>query len=163
MKLYELRENYQTIQAMLDEQDDFTNESLIDTLASIEDAIQIKAENIAKMLIHFQKEAEAIKQEETRLAGRRKSLENRASSMKQYLLSELDQAGLTKVKGELLTVSRQNSTPSVFIEEAGALPTEFIQIKIETVIDKKAIMDALKQGQEVPGARINIGQHIRIR
>ena len=49
-KLYELTQSYKQIQEMAEELD---HDVLIDTLNSIEDSIEVKIENIAKMVKHW--------------------------------------------------------------------------------------------------------------
>ena len=67
MNLYELSQNYLAVQDMeLDE------ETLRDTLDSIEDAFEDKAENIAKLYRTVEADEQALEAEEKRFNARKK-------------------------------------------------------------------------------------------
>lgn len=77
--LYELTEQYLAVRDMLFDED--VDEQVInDTLESIEGAIEVKADNYAKIIREMSATAAVIKQEEARLAARRKSLGKQISS-----------------------------------------------------------------------------------
>jgi septation ring formation regulator EzrA len=68
MNLYALSANYQLIQMMIED----GQEGLSDTLESLNDAIEDKAVGYAKVMKNLEAQAKAIKDEESRLADRRK-------------------------------------------------------------------------------------------
>lgn len=72
MNLYELSTNYLQIQEMIME----GAEGLEDTLESLNDAIEEKAVGYAKVIKNIEGQVLAIKEEEKRLAERRRSLES---------------------------------------------------------------------------------------
>jgi hypothetical protein len=156
MKLYELTDNYARLLEMVE-----AGEDVADTLEAITDAIEVKAENTAKVIRSIEAQAKAIREEETRLADRRRSLENESGRIKQYLELELRRVGLDKVKGNIFTVSLQKNPPSCEVTDESIIPTEYI--KTVTSIDRKSILDAIKAGQAVPGAEIKISESLRIR
>jgi phage host-nuclease inhibitor protein Gam len=161
MKLYELTDNYRRILDMLDEGQD---EALQDTLDSIKDAIEQKAEGIAKIIRTMDAEAEAIKAEEQRLNQRRKAIESRRDGLKRYLEDQLNLTGIDKVKTATFTVALQNNPPSVNVLDDTAIPQTFkVHIPEQWNVDKKAIMQALKDGQEIPGVELFQGRSLRIR
>jgi predicted nuclease with TOPRIM domain len=158
MKLYELTTNYLSVMDMAEEMD---TDTLKDTLESIEEEIHDKAENIAKLVKNLNADVDALKTEEKRLADRRKSLENKVIHLKEYLQNQLEVAGLDKVKRPTLTVSIQNNPPSVKVIDEKLL-SDFM-IPQDPKLDKKAILTALKEGQEVNGAELFQSRGVRIR
>src|SRR5690554_44600 len=112
MKLYELTENYLQLLEMAEDMDP---ELLRDTLESIQESIEDKAENTAKLIKSLEADVKAIKEEEKRLADRRKALEKKIENIKDYLQDQLELAGIDKVKRPTITVSIQNNPPSVRI------------------------------------------------
>ena len=70
MNLYELTDSYQKILQLIED----GGEGLEDTLESITDAIEDKADGYGKVIKNIEAQIEAIKNEEKRLADRRKSL-----------------------------------------------------------------------------------------
>jgi predicted nuclease with TOPRIM domain len=159
MQLYVLADAYQQILDAMQDEEQAIN--LADTLESIEEAIDAKVENIAKVIKTMDAEAKALKEEEQRLAARRKALEARMDGLKQYALSTLEQAGLKTVKGKLLTVGIRNNRPSVVVDET-ELPQEFL-IPQPPKADKQRLYELLKEGQVIPGARLEASQSLSIR
>ena len=159
VKLYELTQQYKQLQEIADDLDPMV---LKDTLESIEESIEDKAENTAKLIRSWEAEAKAIKEEEERLANRRKALENRASNTKAYLFEQMKIAGLDKVKRPTLTVSIANNPPSVEVIDPNLIPSLFM-IDQDPVIDKKALLTALKNGAEIDGCAIKQGKGLRIK
>jgi predicted nuclease with TOPRIM domain len=158
MELYRLTQNYLSVMEMAEEMD---TDTLKDTLESIEEEIHDKAENIAKLVKNLNADVDALKTEEKRLADRRKSLENKVIHLKEYLQNQLEVAGLDKVKRPTLTVSIQNNPPSVKVIDEKLL-SDFM-IPQDPKLDKKAILTALKEGQEVNGAELFQSRGVRIR
>jgi hypothetical protein len=157
--LYELS---QTRIQLLDMADSMDQEMFIDTLASIDEAIEDKVEGAAKLVRCIESDIEAIKAEEKRLADKRKSLENKVVSIKEYLQHEMEFAGLDKVKRPTLTVSIQLNPPSAEILDESLVPSLYM-VPQPDKIDKKAILEALKEGEEIPGCEIKQLRGLRIR
>jgi predicted nuclease with TOPRIM domain len=158
MKLYELTTNYLSLMEMAEEMD---TDTLKDTLESIEEEINDKAENIAKLIKNLNADVDALKTEEKRLADRRKSLENKVTHLKEYLQNQLEVAGLDKVKRPTITVSIQNNPPSLKVLDEKLLSD--YMIPQDPKLDKKAILTALKEGMEVSGAELQQTRGVRIR
>ncbi|MGD7007582.1 siphovirus Gp157 family protein [Metabacillus sp. 84] len=155
--LYELATSYRSVLEM----EDSDPVVLKDTLESIEEGIEEKAENIAKLIRTLDAEAEVIKSEETRLANRRKAVENRITSLKTYLQEQLEVAGMDKIKRPTLTVAIQNNPPSVKIIDEKLLDAYMVPVPHK--LDKKAVLEDLKAGKQVAGAEIYRGRSLRIR
>lgn len=158
MKLYELTAAYNNILEMADVMDEQT---FTDTLAAIEEAIEDKAENYAKLIRSLEVQAAAIEQEEKRLAERRKSLTNKVATLKTTLKEQMELLGTAKIKSPLFTVWIQNNPASVEVTDETQL-TAF-HVPQPPKLDKKAIADALKQGIEINGARLIQTTGLRIK
>lgn len=159
MKLYELNATYNQLLEMAD---DLDPQVLKDTLESIKESIEDKAENTAKLIRSWEAEAKAIKEEEKRLAERRKALESNAKRTKEYLFEQLEIAGIQKVKRPLITVYTANNPHSVEILDSTLIPSSFI-IQKDPEIDKKGLIEAIKRGEEIPGAKLYQGRGLRIK
>lgn len=160
MKLYELTETYKNIENLLNDED-ADIETLEKALEDVQDNIENKAENIAKIVRNIDGDIKVLKEEEKRLSERRKALENKQKNVKKYLEYQLKSLEIDKVKAGLFTVSIQSNAPSVRVVDEGLIPSDFIYIK--TSISKREILQALKDGKEVPGAEIKQTKSIRIR
>ena len=131
MKLYELTEMYQNVWNLI-EDEDVDIESLEMALNQIEENIELKAEGMAKLIKSIDGDIAALKEEENRLAKKRKTLENKQKNIKTYLEYQLIGMGIDKVKTPLFTVALQNNPPSVrFIDEA-LIPEQY-KVRTELV------------------------------
>lgn len=163
MNLYDLAHAYQGIQALANNED-VDAEAMQMALAELGTEIESKTLNIAIIIKGLESDTDIIKAEERRLADRRKALENKAGWLKQYAKEQLEAAGIDKVKSPTLTVAIQNNPPAVQITDPDIIPARFQTIVPETyTIDKKAVGDALKAGEDVPGAELTQGRSLRIR
>lgn len=97
-------------------------EILRDTLDSINEAIEYKAENLAKIVKEVEGKAELIDSEIKRLQERKTSLLNNAKSIKHYLQEEMEKTGKTKIKGELFNIGIQNNPISVNVINENLIP-----------------------------------------
>jgi len=168
MKLYELSDAYRTLSERLeadadnetDDKDQASHDqaqasTLRAALDSIEDAIEVKATSIMVMHKEWLGEAEVLKKEEARLERRRKALENRAKSIKDYLLTQLLVANLSKLKTRLFSFSVSPAKKSVIVDNVELLPPEFIKMTKEP--KKNDIKAAIEAGTIVPGAHLESG------
>lgn len=162
LKLYELTEAYETLWGLVEESDDLT---LIESaLQTVEGAIEVKANNVIIFLKSLDADAKAIKEEEQRLSARRKAIENKHASIKQYLQMEMESAGIDKLKAATHSISLQNNPPALQIIDADVIPQKYLTLVPERwEVRKKDITDAIKAGEVVPGAELTRGRSLRIR
>ncbi|MED1953955.1 siphovirus Gp157 family protein [Brevibacillus centrosporus] len=160
MNLYELTGSYLNL-LQLTQDGEIDEQAIADTLASLEDAIDQKAEGIAKVMRSNSALIDALKAEEKRLAERRKALENRNESLKQYLASSLEAIGVDKVKTATHTIGFRNNPPAVSVLDEAAVPLQYF-ITTQS-LDKKSILEQLKNGEEIPGVTLTVGRSLQIR
>lgn len=158
LSLYELTESYRAVQALMFEAKD---EDYFKALDMIEEGIESKADNIARIIRNNAADIEALKSEEKRLADRRKVLEAKIDRLKEYLQENMELTGKVKFKTQLFSFNIQNNPPSCIIDDENSLPKDYISY--EPKVDKKAILEQLKAGEEVPGAHMIQGRGLRIR
>ena len=161
MRLYDLAGAYAEVaQIILD--DETPTEALVNTLQSLEDAIENKADNIAKMVRNIAAEVEVIKLEEARLAERRRRLEKKQEGLKLYLKEQLEVAGLQKVKTPIFTISVRKNTGSVQVVNEIEIPQMF-WVTPPPILDKKSMSERLKSGEEIPGVTLVKGTSLQIK
>ena len=124
------------------------------------DALEIsrdeKIENIALWIKNLKAEAEAVKKQKEAFYQREKALSNKADRLKDYLGSFLNNE---KWKSDKVVLSWRRSE-SVEVED-GFNDERFITY--EPKISKTGIKEALKNGEEVPGAKIVEKQSLQIK
>lgn len=161
-KLYELTEMYQNIWDLVGD-DEVDLDALEIALSNIEDNIEVKAESMAKMIKSIDGNVTALEEEEKRLAGRRKALENKQDGMKKYLENHLKFMGIDKIKTPIFTVALQNNPPSVNVLDEDKIPEQFKKTVTTVSVVKKDLLEALKSGQVIEGAEIKQEKSLRIR
>lgn len=123
-----------------------------------------KIENVACWVKNLSAEAEAIKEEETRLIKRRKAAETKAANLKLWLISALTREDGTtdRLKTARVAVSVKRNPPSTVVDDA-LLPSSYKVAKITYQADKEMIKRELLAGVDVPGAHLEYGRSVMIR
>ncbi|EFI34107.1 Gp157 family protein [Desulfonatronospira thiodismutans ASO3-1] len=106
-----------------------------------------------------QSEIQFLKDEEVRLRNKRQAMEKRLSDFKAYLVELFQREEIHKIKGVSTTAYLRRSS-SVEVTDISQLPSDYVETRIDFVPRKSQIRDALKQGQEIPGARMQEKQSL---
>jgi len=156
VKLYELSERYQRILDAIEDQEGELTEEQLTELLDVEGGFRSKVESVAKFIKSLTCDADAIKAERKRLADRKGTLDKRIEWLKRYLLEALRATDTTKVKGELLSVSRRKAPVSCEVVNTDEIPDEFKEEVIDVKVDKKAIITRFKVlGDAIPGVQLH--------
>ena len=168
MRLYELTDAYrEVIQEMeaLDEDDPQRQQRWEALAGGLKEAIEVKAENVAKVIRSLEAgDLAAVTTEMQRLANRKKAIDQAIGWWKRYLQSELTAADIRKVKGALFTVYLQNAPASCQITDESQIPDEYKEERTEIHIKVTDINKHFKEtGEIVPGTTmITDRQFLRI-
>lgn len=158
MNLFELTQKYQNVLEIAEQLDE---ETLKDTLDSIDDAINVKIENTAYVIKSLESNITVIDEEMKRLSAMKSAQTNNIRNLKEYMQNAMESVGLEKVEGKLIKVSIQNNPQSVKIENEEAL--EKYMVEQPKKLDKRTLMEDLKKGIEVEGAELQQKRSIRIK
>lgn len=156
--LYTITEQFKELAALTETADEDLAVALRDTMEGIEGEFQEKGKAIAMITLNIDGDLEAIQSQIDRLTERKRIINNRKESLKEYLRSNMDAAGITKITHPLFTITCGKGKPIVVIDDEKAIPDDFVNVKVTSAPDKAAIAKALKDGQEVPGAHSEIGK-----
>ena len=162
--LYELTDDYLTLLEMA-EDPDIDEQALRDTMEGIEGALEIKAEGYAKIIRMLEGDAAACDAESKRLRNKKQAIERNIDRMKKALQYSMVQTGKTKFKTALFSFGIQKNPAAVVIDEGYLenIPDRFL-IPQDPQIDKKAIKEALKAGEDLEGiAHLSETYSLRIR
>ncbi len=162
--LYDLVGERLALQNKLEELN-FDEVTIQDTLEGNSTEIQAKIEDYCFVIKNMEALPEQIKAEEKRLADRRKAIENRVQHIKDWLLVNMQQAGIMKIESPVFTVALQNNPASVIIYDESLIDDGFKRMPdpLPLVVDKKLIKMAIDAGQEVIGAHIEVKQRLVIK
>ncbi len=157
MRLYDLIPAYQSVADELENAESAEQvQMLLDTLESIDAAIEVKMDGYCKIVAMFQHYADIRKAEAERLESSALSAINTANKLRARMMGALDAIGRTEVKSDLFTVRIQENPVSVDVHDPDAIPDEFKRTKTQVTIspDRIAIKKAIESGQYVPGAAL---------
>lgn len=151
--LYKLADE---LREVLDKVDPETGE-LPQEFGQIRELVSTKAAAVAAYISSKELEAESVERRLKEISEQVKRQRKRAEALRGYLLECMSKASITEIDSNdnLLRIRRYPSRDeSVEIDPQSAenIPDEFLRIKKEP--DKLAIKKALKDGAELPFARI---------
>lgn len=150
-----------TLLATADE-DGTVNDDLYNQLEQLQEERATKLENITLIIKDKEAQASAIKEEESRLADRRKSLENQVNNLKNYLQNSMLSSGESKFETSRCKISFRKSEV-VDIADVSKLPEKYIEQVIDYKANKADIKKALKAGEVIEGASLIEKQNIQIK
>jgi hypothetical protein len=162
--LYELSTELATINDEIISADGELTPDLEARLDSVSLDFRAKSQGIAKWTLDIAGVEAMIETEIARLQRKKKAAENLRTRLKAYIKGCMEQADVQKIESPTINLRIQKNTPSVDILAEDQIPAKFIRITQVTELDKAGMLTALKNGEDVPGARlITERTHLRIR
>ncbi len=131
-----------------------------EALEELDSEFEVKAEGLACYIKGLVADAEAIKTEKIVLAARQQLVEKKAERLKAYLANCMDTAGKTRFSTPRCSVSFRKSV-RVEVSDVNALPEQFRKVTVEA--KKSEIKSALKNGEEITGARLVSSKNILVK
>jgi hypothetical protein len=167
VKLYELVAQHRSLEA-LESSDDLPAETIRDTLEGLEGQLQEKAVSVAHFVRNLESTADAIDEAAEAMRMRGTRLRKRAQSLQDYLLFNMQAAGITKIDSPYFTLIVKKNPPTVVIDSENLIPAQYMRQPDpppppKPVPDKKAIGDAFKAGEDVPGAHTEQRERLEIK
>lgn len=161
--IYELTSGIQMLWDLMD-QGELDDDTLIDAMENSQEELNIKLENYCKFIKNLEADIAGLKEEEKRLAARRKTMENTIERAKAAMQWAMNAAGEKKVKGNLFTISLQANPEKVVLEteDINSIPADYIRMK-EPEIDRAKVKEDLKAGVELSFAHLEQTEGLRIR
>lgn len=153
MKLHEMSKDYIGFL-----ESDMKGEQLTECLDSIEDSFDEKANNIVKLVSSLSVDVDGIDKELKRLQAMKKSITNNQERLKEYLRYNMEVTGISKIKHSLFSITLGKPTVTAEIVDIDFLPDNFVSTDVVMKADKKAILKALKDGEDIPGAVLSTGK-----
>lgn len=155
--LYSIQGKYQQLLNLAEQLDP---ELLKDTLESIDDELETKAENVAFVIKELEGQSLILEKETKRLAERKNTINNNVKRLKQSLFDAMVTANKQKIKTNLFTLDIRKNPSSVIVEDESKLLNYLVEQPKK--LDKTRLSDDLKKGIEVPGAKIVQTERLQI-
>ena len=160
MNLYELTAVYQQLQAEIENGEDVEG-----ILAVINDELETKADGYARVIRNMEAQVDMFKNEEKRLADKRKTIEFGIERLKKNLFESMKTTGKVKFKTDLFSFSIQKNggaLPVVVDVTTDKLPDDLVQITEKP--DLKAIAKYIEETGDITYAHFGErGESLRIK
>lgn len=151
------------IEGMDEEQAQELENRALDYLDELAEQEANKVDAIGYVQDKAKSQIELLKDQEAKIRAKRKALEKAQQRFRDYLYQAMQKHGIKKVKGNARTIFMRNSE-SVKIEgNPQQLPEQYRETRVEYKALKKEIKEALKNGEEVFGARIEKTETVQIK
>ncbi len=151
--LYQITEDHKELLKLADENEDMA-QAVADTMELIEGDFNDKAISLIHVVNDMGEGVETIKNEIDRLTARKKAIENKQASMKEYLRINMEASGIKKIQCPIFTITSKAGRDIVLIEDEEKIPSDYLNIKTTMTPMKREILAALKEGDDISGARI---------
>jgi len=163
LSLYQLSDEYRRVARALADVDD--PEAVRDTLEAVREPLERKAIGVASVIRNFEALAASMKQEEERMAVRRKALERQATWLKGYVQGHMELSGLTEIQAPAFRLVIRQNPGAVTILEPRAVPAKYLVMPepSQPYADKRRIAEDLKAGREVPGCVLTKSTRLEIK
>lgn len=138
----------------------------------LDQSIQANATDIRSKVDNYCYVLESLKTRNEYAIHRMKQWESIASNceraidnIKSRLKHAMETLVLPDIHGFEYSLRLVVNPPAVVIDDEAKLPLEFVSTEVKSVtkIDKRAILDAIKEGREVPGASVERAKRLVIK
>lgn len=156
--LYQISKEFQELAVLAENADEDLAVALHDTMGAIQAEFEDKGKAIAMLTLNIDGDLEAIQSQIDRLTERKRIISNRKESLKEYLRTNMEASGITKISHSLFTIALGKGRPVVVIDNEKSIPEDYFNTKVTSTPDKAMIAKAIKDGFEVPGAHSETGK-----
>ena len=147
----------------LEQRGEIDSQTFLDTMQSLEGGLVDKAKRVGAYIRNTKAMAQQIKDAESDMAKRRKSLESHAKGLEDYLLSNMIESGISEINSPWFDLKKKKTPAAVKIADNTKLPEEFVTTKTIETPDKTALKAALNSGQKINGVSLVAGQRLEIK
>lgn len=167
LTLYQIASEYRDAANTLAELD-IDEQTLADTLESISGDLTAKSQNVAFVIRNIESSVEQINVAVEHMKARAQALEKRADRIREYLLQNMLMAGVQKIECPYFKLSVRENPPKVIVDDERQIPMAYMADPPPPPPpapkpDKKLIAQALKDGHDVPGCRLERGKRVEIK
>jgi len=162
LNLFQIQKEYLDINRELIESGGEITPELEKQLVLNQSQLATKAQGYVYVIKQNEGNVNIIEEEIKRLQELKRRFKNANDRLGSAVLNALELYELDKIEMPTMTIGTRKSSRLDITDEA-KIPHKFIKIKQETMIDKNAIKEALKNGEKVKGVQINEVKHLSIK
>lgn len=160
--LYEITADAKQIMAMLEENEGELTPELEQALIINQGEVQIKSQNYALAIKIVENDINYIEEEIARLQALKKAKTNTVQRMRESVSNAMEMYGIDKIETPTLKMFFRKSESVTIINE-DIIPDTFITVKTVRTPNKTKIKEAIKEGQSVYGAVLDVNYNLQIK
>ena len=136
-----------------------------DTIEAVIGQFEAKAQSVAAYCLNLAAQGDLLEEHNKAMQAKLKACRAKEGSLKDYLARNMKAAGILKIEADNGSFSARftKNPPRVAIWDEAQIPADFMRTKTTTEPDKTAIKAAIQAGQEVPGAKLEQAESLRIK
>lgn len=166
LTLYQLTSQFKELERLADE--DVPDEVIRDTLEGLSGEIEVKATSVIKFARNLEVFRDAVEAESRAMKERAARIDRRIEAMREYVLVHMRACEIQKIECPEFTLSVQKNPPAVIIDAESQIPERFMVTPEPPPPpsprpDKKALCEAMKAGEIVPGAHLEQGVRLKVK
>ena len=162
MNLYSIAQEYSELLSNLyDPETGEVDETSLIRLNEMKETLENKCIAVASYIENMEAERKAIEEAKKKMAERESRYKKQVANMKSYLLENMKKSQVKKISCPYFDIALHKNPPSVEVYDENAIPPSYNRIKVEKNIS--AILDDLKNGVIIPGARLIQKDSVRIK
>jgi len=154
VKLYEISEQHKELEKLAESSDEDMAQAIADTFEAIEGAFEDKALALVSVTNNLKSDTEALDREIKRLQARKKTIENKQDSMKEYLRMNMYACGISNIKCPLFSITLGKPRKIVLVTDLDSIPSDYVDYKMSATPMKAIILKELKSGEVIPGVEL---------
>jgi hypothetical protein len=162
LNIYQIEREYLELANQLIESGGEVSPELELQLTINQEQLEQKARGYGFVVKQMESDVSIIDAEIERLKGLKKSREKTIERLETTVSNAMQLYQIQKLETPTLKISFRKSE-SVEIDNEADIPAQFLKEKITYTIDKTAIKEAIKKGEVVIGARLQVNQNIQIK
>lgn len=162
MNLYELQMEQLELNALLEENGGELTPEIEERLQIHDFDVNQKMESYCKAIKQYESDIEGLKGEIERLKARKESSEKAVQRMKDAMLTAMTTFGMDKLQAGTFKIGTRKSQSLEVLDE-NLVPEKFKNEVVTIKVDKNAIKDAIKAGEEVDGVKLNDNTNLTIK
>lgn len=157
--LIQIAQDSAALEELLQETGGELTETVENFLAEVEKNVATKADSYYSVMDHLSSVGERYRKRAQAYTSAAKSAESVVDRMKERIKTAMQIMGTEEVQGETIRFKLQNSPASLVIADSTVIPQEYTVVEVKP--DTTKIKSALKDGFEVPGAKLEQGKTLR--
>ena len=135
-----------------------------DTIEAVIGQFEAKAQSVAAYCLNMAAQGDLLEAHIKAMQAKLKAIRKREGSLKQYMSDNMKAAGIHSIHADngRFTAKLVKNPPRVDIWDEAQIPADFMRTKTTTEPDKTAIKAAIQAGRDIPGAKLEQGETLRL-